>query len=48
VVTVTKEFTYSSSEQQLEDIPEGGNTVLDENVCIRKIILQRTLEISQI
>jgi len=32
VVTITKEFTYSSSDLQLEDISEGSNTVLYENV----------------
>jgi len=41
VVTITKEFTYSSSDQQLEDISEDGNTVLHENVYIRKINLQK-------
>jgi len=34
VVTMTKEFTYSSSDPQLEDISEGSNTVLYENVYI--------------
>jgi len=44
VITISKEFTYSSSDRQLEDISEGGNTVLHENVSIRKINLQKTLE----
>jgi len=48
VVTITKEFTYSSSDRQLKDISEGGNTVLNENVSIRKINLQRMLKISEI
>jgi len=34
VVTITKEFTYSSSDRQLEDMSEGSNTVLYENVYI--------------
>jgi len=34
-VTLTKEFTSSSSDRQLEDISEGGNTVLHENVYIQ-------------
>jgi len=47
-VTITNEFTYSSSDQQLEDISEGGNTVLHENVYTRKINLQKSLEITEI
>jgi len=35
-VTITKEFTYSSSDRQLEDISENGNTVLHGNVYIPK------------
>jgi len=31
-VTIAKEFTYSSSDRQLEDISEDGNTVPHENV----------------
>ena len=45
---MTKEFMYSSSDRQLEDISEGSNTVLYENVYIWKINLQKTLEISEI
>jgi len=40
-------FTYSSLDRQLDDISEGGNTVLHENIYIRKINLQKTLEISE-
>jgi len=47
VVTITKVFTYSSLDRQLDDISEGGNTVLHENIYIRKINLQKTLEISE-
>jgi len=36
VVTMTKEFAYSS-DRQLDDISQSGNTVLHENVYIRKI-----------
>jgi len=48
VVTITKEFTYSSSDRQLDDTAEKGNSILHENVYIRKINLQKTLEISEI
>ena len=48
VVTVTKEFTYSSSDRQPDDISESGNSVLNENVYIRTINLQKTLEITEI
>jgi len=48
VVTITKEFTYSSSDRQLQDISEGSNTDQHENVYFRKINLQKTLEISEI
>jgi len=48
VVTITKEFTYSSSDRQLDDISESANTVLNENVYIRKINLQKWIEISEI
>jgi len=48
VVTITKEFTYSSSGRQLEDISEGSNADLHENVYFRKINLQKKLEISEI
>jgi len=48
VVTITKEFTYSSSDLQLVDISEGSNTVLYENVYTCKINLQNMLEISEI
>jgi len=41
VVTTTKEFTYSSSDRQLGDISEGGNTVLHENVSIQKITYKK-------
>jgi len=34
VVIITKEFTYSPSDRELEDISEGSNTVLYENVYI--------------
>jgi len=34
VVTITKEFTNNSSVRQLEDISEGSNTVLYENVYV--------------
>jgi len=48
VITITKVFTYSSSDRQPEDISEGSNTVLHENVYIRKLNLQKTLEITEI
>jgi len=48
VVTITKEFTYSSSDRQLEDISEGIKVNLHENVYFRKINLRKTLEISEI
>jgi len=48
VITITKKFTHSSSDGQVEDIFEGGNMILHENVSIRKINLQKTLEISEI
>ena len=48
VVTITKEFTHSSSDRQLEDISEGSNTDLHENMYFRKINLQKTLQISEI
>jgi len=41
VVTITKQFTCSWSDQQLDDIFEGGNMVPQENVYIRKINLQK-------
>ena len=47
-VTITKVFTYSSSDRQLKDISEGDNTVLHENVYIWKIYLQKMLEITEI
>jgi len=34
VVTITKELRYSSSDRQLENISQGSNTVLNENVYI--------------
>jgi len=39
---------YSSSDRQLEDISEGSNTDLHENVYFQKINLQKTLENSEI
>jgi len=42
VVTMTKEFTYSNSDRQLDDIFEVGNMVPQENVYIRKINLQKS------
>jgi len=39
---------YSSSDRQLDDISESGNTDLYENVCIWKINLQKTLEFTEI
>jgi len=41
VVAITKEFTYSSSDRQLEDISEGSNTDMHENAYFRKINLQK-------
>ena len=40
VVTMTKKFPYSSSDRQPDNISEGGNTVLHENVYIRRIYPQ--------
>ena len=40
VVTMTKKFPYSSSDRQPDNISEGGNTVLHENVYIRTIYPQ--------
>jgi len=36
VVIITKEFTYSSSKLQLEDISEGIKVDLHENVYFQK------------
>jgi len=47
VVTTTKEFTYSESDRQLDDIVECGNTVPHENICIRKTNLQKPIEITE-
>jgi len=44
VVTITKEFTYSSSDQQPDHIAENGNSVLHENVYTRKINLQKRMK----
>jgi len=41
VVAVKKEFTYSYSDQQTNDIFESGNTVPHENVYIRKMNKKR-------
>jgi len=35
-ITTKKELTYRSSDRQLDDIFEGGNTVHHENLYIRK------------
>jgi len=43
-----EEIMYRQSDRQLDDIFEGGNTVPHENVYIRKINLQKTLEITEI
>jgi len=47
-VTAKKEFTYRSSDRQLDDIFEGANTVPHENLCIRKTNLLKALEIAEI
>ena len=47
-VTVTYEFTYSSSDRLVDDTFKSGNTVPHENVFIRKLNLQKTLEIMEI
>jgi len=43
-----KEFAYSSSDRQLDGIAENGSSVLHEDVYIRKVKLQKTLENSEI
>ena len=47
-ITAKKEFMYSLSDRQLDDIFEGGNTVPHENLYIRKTNLLKTLEIAEI
>jgi len=46
VGTITKEFTCSYSDRQLDYRFEGGKTVPHDNVYSRKINLQKVLEIT--
>jgi len=48
IIIIKKEFTYRSSDQQLIDIFEDGNTVPHDNVYNRKTNLIKMLEIKEI
>jgi len=49
VVTITKYFTYSQSDRQVDDIFEGGNTVYMKMYRLySKMSLQKMIEITEI